>query len=57
MIDDHLLCAEGKQGPPPLPLSKRRGGTQPEVDVPDGAGLRDLMDFPDLRWRESVPAG
>jgi hypothetical protein len=28
----------------PLPVSKRRGGTRPGVDVADGAGLRDVMD-------------
>ena len=32
------------QSPAPLPLSKRRGGTRPGVDVADGARLRDLMD-------------
>ncbi len=28
----------------PLPMSKRRGGTRPGVDVADGARLRDVMD-------------
>jgi hypothetical protein len=28
----------------PLPVSKRRGGTRPGVDVADGARLRDVMD-------------
>ena len=35
---------EGEQSPAPLPLSKRRGGTRPGVDVADGPRLRDLMD-------------
>jgi hypothetical protein len=30
--------------PAPLPVSKRRGGTRPGVDVADGARLRDVMD-------------
>jgi hypothetical protein len=54
-IDDCLL-REGKQGPHPLSLSKRRGGARPGVNVADGARLRDLMDFPDLPWREPVSA-
>jgi hypothetical protein len=33
-----------KQSHAPLPLSKRRRGTGPGVDVADGARLRDLMD-------------
>lgn len=28
----------------PLPVSTRRGGTRPGVDVADGARLRDVMD-------------
>ena len=28
----------------PLPVSKRRGGTRPGVEVSDGARLRDVMD-------------
>jgi hypothetical protein len=28
----------------PLPMSKRRGGTRPGVDVADGVRLRDVMD-------------
>jgi hypothetical protein len=28
----------------PLPVSKRRGGIRPGVDVADGAALRDVMD-------------
>jgi hypothetical protein len=35
---------EGEGNPAPLPISKRRGGTRPGVDVADGARLRDLMD-------------
>ncbi len=41
---DHAREGEGEQRRPPLPLSKRRGGTRPGVDVADGARLRDLMD-------------
>jgi hypothetical protein len=32
--------------PVPLPVSIRRGGTRPGVDVADGARLRDVMDEP-----------
>lgn len=28
----------------PLPVSRRRGGTRPGVDVADGARLRDVME-------------
>lgn len=34
----------GERRSTPLPLSKRRGGARPGVDVADGARLRDLMD-------------
>jgi hypothetical protein len=49
IIEDalHLVldsAREGERSPAPLPLSKRRGGTRPGVDVADGARLRDLMD-------------
>lgn len=30
--------------PAPLPVSTRRGGTRPGVEVADGARLRDVMD-------------
>jgi hypothetical protein len=48
---NHPNEGEGEQRRPSLPLSKRRGGARPGVDVADGARLRDLMDFPYLRWR------
>lgn len=41
---DHARAGEGEQRRPPLPLSKRRGGARPGVEVADGARLRDLMD-------------
>lgn len=49
IIEDalHLVLdseREGERSSAPLPLSKRRGGTRPGVDVADGARLRDLMD-------------
>jgi hypothetical protein len=34
----------GEERPASLPVSKRRGGTRPGVDVADGARLRDVMD-------------
>ena len=49
VIEDALRLAldparDNRQSPAPLPLSKRRGGTRPGVDVADGVRLRDLMD-------------
>jgi hypothetical protein len=49
VIEDalHLILDPARrpdQAPSPLPLSKRRGGTRPGIDVADGARLRDLMD-------------
>jgi hypothetical protein len=41
---DQARESNGKQRRPPLPLSKRRGGARPGVEVTDGARLRDLMD-------------
>jgi hypothetical protein len=41
---DRAHEGEGEQKRPPLPLSKRRGGARPGVEVADGARLRDLMD-------------
>jgi hypothetical protein len=41
---DHAHEGKDKQRRPPLPLSKRRGGARPGVEVADGARLRDLMD-------------
>jgi hypothetical protein len=35
---------EAEKRPASLPLSKRRGGTRPGVDVADGARLRDQME-------------
>jgi hypothetical protein len=33
-----------RRSPSKLPVSKRRGGTRPGVEIADGARLRDLMD-------------
>ena len=49
VIEDALRRAldparDNRRSPAPLPLSKRRGGTRPGVDVADGVRLRDLMD-------------
>ena len=43
---DHARQGKDRQKRPslPLPLSKRRGGARPGVEVADGARLRDLMD-------------
>jgi hypothetical protein len=44
----HVILDPAREGDgapvSPLPLSKRRGGTRPGVDVGDGARLRDLME-------------
>jgi hypothetical protein len=49
VIEDalHLVldpAREGEKSPAALPLSKRRGGTRPGIDVADGAQLRDQME-------------
>lgn len=49
LIEDALRIAldparGGAEKLAPLPVSKRRGGTRPGVDVADGARLRDVMD-------------
>jgi hypothetical protein len=49
VIEDalHLIldpAREGEKSPASLPLSKRRGGTRPGIDVADGARLRDQME-------------
>jgi plasmid stability protein len=43
-LREYVDRTEVEQSHALLPLSKRRRGTQPGVDVADGAHLRDLMD-------------
>jgi hypothetical protein len=42
IVLDPARASEEKRAP--LPVSTRRGGTRPGVDIADGARLRDLMD-------------
>lgn len=45
-IRESLMVRPSAAGPPTLPVSGRRGGTLPGVDLYDNAGLLAIMDQP-----------